>query len=124
MEQAVSMVLAAFAGAAAGSFSGVVAHRAPCGEGLGGRSRCACGRQLSPWENVPVLGYAAARGRARCCGAPIGWWNLGFELLHAAAAAAAWRAAGWPGVAAALLALVATTFLSAAGARARGSAGD
>ncbi len=108
------LVLAVVIGSVVGSFAGVVAHRIPRGESLGGRSRCACGRQLRASENIPFLGYLAARGRAGCCGATIGWWTVGFETVYAATAAAAYAVAGWLGVAAALAALLAVTRTAAA----------
>jgi prepilin signal peptidase PulO-like enzyme (type II secretory pathway) len=61
----------ALLGAVLASFSVVVAERLPRGESVGGRSHCICGRQLSWWENVPIVGWVAARGTARCCGATI-----------------------------------------------------
>lgn len=67
------IVLAAFAGAAAGSFATVVAHRVPRGESIvAPRSRCPrCGAQIAAYDNVPVLSWLLLRGRSRCCGAPI-----------------------------------------------------
>lgn len=44
-------------------------------------SRCACGRELHLYEVVPLLGFALARGRARCCGAAIPLRFMLFELL-------------------------------------------
>ena len=49
------------------SFFGVVLYRTPRGLGLGGRSVCVCSRQLKFYENVPVLGWLALKGRTRCC---------------------------------------------------------
>lgn len=58
-------------GAALASFAGLVAARLHTGQGiLRGRSRCdACGRPLPFAALVPVLSFAAAGGRAACCGA-------------------------------------------------------
>lgn len=53
------------------SFGCVVAERVPRGESINGRSHCSCGRTLSWYENVPVLGWLRVRGVARCCGARI-----------------------------------------------------
>lgn len=74
-------VYGALMGAALASYGCVIAERVPRGETLGGRSHCACGRQLRAAELAPVLGWVACRGRARCCGArlPIGY--LVAELL-------------------------------------------
>lgn len=70
--QMVGGVYGALFAAALASFAGVVAERGRRGESpFGGRSHCACGRQLRAWENVPVLGWLLAAGRARCCGARI-----------------------------------------------------
>lgn len=94
-----SVLAGAFAAAIA-SFLGVVGERLPAGRGLGGRSRCRCGRQLRWWENVPVAGWLHARGRARCCGATI---PLRYLLTEAglavawATACAAWLGGAVPG---------------------------
>lgn len=69
-----TVLLAAYAavfGAAIASFLGVVGERVPRGESINGRSHCVCGRQLRASENIPVLGWLRARGRAACCGARI-----------------------------------------------------
>ncbi len=67
------IVLAFLAGLAAGSFATAVAHRVPRGMPLAmARSECpACGAPIAARDNLPVLGWLALRGRARCCGAPI-----------------------------------------------------
>lgn len=57
----------AFLGGALSSFLAVVAERVPRGETLSGRSRCVCGRQLSAWENIPVLGWLRSGGKSKCC---------------------------------------------------------
>ena len=56
-----------------GSFLAVVALRWPQGRGVvAGRSACdACGHTLGPIELVPLISYAALRGRCRHCGAAI-----------------------------------------------------
>jgi hypothetical protein len=64
-------LIAGVLGAAAASFLCVVAERVPRRQSLAGRSHCVCGRQLRAVENVPVLGWLAARGRAPCCGVRI-----------------------------------------------------
>lgn len=70
---AAAAVLAFLAGLAAGSFATAVAHRVPRGMPLAlARSECpACGAPIAARDNLPVLGWLALRGRARCCGAPI-----------------------------------------------------
>lgn len=53
------------------------------------RSFCdGCGRQLSWFELVPVLGYLVLRGRCRTCGAPIAGAQIAIETGCAALAAA------------------------------------
>jgi prepilin signal peptidase PulO-like enzyme (type II secretory pathway) len=81
---------AAAVGAALASFVCVVGERVPAGRGVGGRSVCGCGRQLTWWENIPVLGWVTAAGRARCCGARI---PVRYVLLEAGAAGASALAA-------------------------------
>jgi leader peptidase (prepilin peptidase)/N-methyltransferase len=64
-------LLAAVAGAALGSFSGVVAERGWRGA-LHGRSVCGgCARELRWWELLPVASYLALRGRCARCGTRI-----------------------------------------------------
>ena len=72
-------------GAALASFLCVVGERVPQRRSIKGRSVCACGHQLKAWENVPVLGWLAAGGRARCCGDRI---PTRYVVLESAAAAA------------------------------------
>lgn len=95
-------VTGALLGSVLGSFAGVVIERTPRGIPLTGRSRCACGRALRPWENIPVLGWVSVRGRARCCGARIPAWYVGVEVLWGGACALAGGMAGLTGVLAAL----------------------
>lgn len=62
----------AFVGACLASFACVISDRSSRNESyFGGRSKCVCGRQLRPWENVPVFGWVRTWGRAKCCGARI-----------------------------------------------------
>jgi prepilin signal peptidase PulO-like enzyme (type II secretory pathway) len=82
----VGAVVVGAVGAALGSFAGVVADRVPRGESLGGRSHCVCGQQIAARDNVPIVGYLARRGRARCCGARIPWWFPAMELAGAVVA--------------------------------------
>ena len=60
-------------GAAAGSFAALAAERTLRGEGLVfDRSRCrSCKTTLGPADLVPLISFAALRGRCRHCGAPI-----------------------------------------------------
>lgn len=54
-----------------GSFLNVVIWRVPRGESVvSPPSHCpACGKQISPFLNLPVLSYVILRGKAACCGA-------------------------------------------------------
>ncbi len=65
--------LAGVFGAVFGSFLNVVAHRLPRRESVvRPRSRCpACGAQIRPYDNVPVLSWLALRGHCRDCGVRI-----------------------------------------------------
>ena len=65
------VLLAGAFGASIASFLCVVAERMPRGESINGRSHCVCGRQLTWWENIPIVSWLMLRGRARCCGARI-----------------------------------------------------
>jgi leader peptidase (prepilin peptidase)/N-methyltransferase len=69
-------VLTAFAfalGACIGSFLNVVVWRLPRGESLvSPGSHCpGCDAPIPAWANVPLLSYAALRGRCRACGKKI-----------------------------------------------------
>ena len=76
------MLVGAF-GACLGPFVGVILDRARRGESLGGRSHCVCGSPIAVRDNVPIVGYLARRGRARCCGARIPWWFPAIEVAGA-----------------------------------------
>jgi leader peptidase (prepilin peptidase) / N-methyltransferase len=83
-------VFVALFGGAIGSYAGVVASRGLRGS-LGGRSHCdSCGRSLSWYELIPIVSYAALRGRCRTCRAPVGIdvyaWEIGGALLALAVA--------------------------------------
>lgn len=67
-------------GASIASFLGVVIERVPKGETILGTSHCACGRELKPYENIPVFGWLSIRGTAKCCGSKLPVWYLFFEL--------------------------------------------
>ncbi len=60
-------------GALWGSFFNVAIYRWPRGMSVvSPPSHCpACGAPISPWRNIPLLGYVGLRGRAGCCGAVI-----------------------------------------------------
>lgn len=73
---------AAIVGAIVGSFLGAALERMPEGRSIvTGRSACqGCGKVLSAIELVPVLSWAALRGRCASCGSAIGGWQLACEL--------------------------------------------
>ena len=54
-------------GASIASFLGVVVERGKRKEPITGRSHCACGRQLTWYENIPVIGWLSCAGMTRCC---------------------------------------------------------
>lgn len=89
-----SVSVAAGLGAILASFFTVVGERGVRRESLHGRSHCVCGRRLHAWENIPVVGYLAAGGRARCCGAPIPTHYFVAEALSAGFVGAAAAASG------------------------------
>lgn len=48
------------------------------------RSRClSCGHDLRWYDLLPVVSWLVTRGRCRYCRAPIGWMELGLELVMA-----------------------------------------
>ena len=87
-----STLLPVASGPFAGSFLGVLIRRLPVGAPIVlARSACeGCGAVLRPAELVPLLSYAALRGRCAHCGCPIGRFHLAIEL--AATGVAAWAA--------------------------------
>jgi leader peptidase (prepilin peptidase) / N-methyltransferase len=96
----VALAAAAFApGLAIGSFLNVVAARVPLKRSIvRPASACmSCGRELSWYENVPVVSYLALRGRCRGCGTRIGVVYPAVELLTALLIAGSFLAFGWSG---------------------------
>lgn len=81
---------AALVGACIGSFLNVVIHRLPRGESIvSPRSRCPeCGREIRPWENIPIASFIALRGKCAGCGGAISWRYPAVEALTAAGFAA------------------------------------
>lgn len=82
---AVAIALAAVAGLAFGSFTGVVVHRVPSKESIvSPRSRCPnCGHELAVADNIPVLSWMMLGGRCRYCRTPISPRYLAGEVLTA-----------------------------------------
>ena len=66
----VTVVVLALIGASIGSFLNVCIYRLPRRESLvWPASHCtSCGRTLSWYENIPIVGWLALRGRCRTCG--------------------------------------------------------
>lgn len=78
-------------GLCVGSFLNVCAHRLPKGESVvTPGSRCACGKPIPAWLNLPLLGWLFLRGRARCCGARLSLRYPLLELAGGVALALAW----------------------------------
>lgn len=78
-------------GACVGSFLNVVILRLPAGRSvvLPG-SRCACGKPLAWYDNIPILSWIILRGKARCCGRLFSVRYPMVELLTAGLFLAAW----------------------------------
>jgi leader peptidase (prepilin peptidase)/N-methyltransferase len=82
----VTLAAIAFApGLALGSFLNVVAARVPLRRSIvsPGSACMACGHELSWFENIPLLSYAALRGRCRSCGEHIALRYPAVELTAA-----------------------------------------
>jgi leader peptidase (prepilin peptidase)/N-methyltransferase len=86
------VIVAAAFGAIVGSFLNVCIYRLPIEKSIvWPASACmSCGRELSWFENVPVLAWLALRGRCRTCGAPLSIQYPLVEALTAAMFAGAW----------------------------------
>lgn len=80
-------------GATMGSFLNVVAYRIPRHLSLIQKSSCqACGKPVTPWENIPIISWAALRGQCSGCKSPIGSRYVLAEVLAAALyAIGAWK---------------------------------
>jgi leader peptidase (prepilin peptidase)/N-methyltransferase len=78
-------LIAALFGLVIGSFLNVCIYRLPLDQSIvWPASRCtACGRELSWYENIPVLSYAALGGRCRTCRAHISLMYPVIEALTA-----------------------------------------
>ncbi|HTO10519.1 MAG TPA: A24 family peptidase [Candidatus Binatia bacterium] len=113
------MIVAAFvvAGLLIGSFLNVVIARVPEGRSLWspGSACPGCGSAIAWYDNVPLVSFAALRGRCRACGVSIPWRYPIVEAVTSAlfgAAALAFGATLHAVVAAVLLAaLVAITMI-------------
>jgi leader peptidase (prepilin peptidase) / N-methyltransferase len=89
---AVQIAFAAAFGAVIGSFLNVCIYRLPQRQSVvWPASACPwCRRQLSWYENIPVLSFAVLGGRCRTCREPIGLRYPIVEAITAAMFAAAW----------------------------------
>jgi leader peptidase (prepilin peptidase) / N-methyltransferase len=76
-------IYAAFLGAAVGSFLNVCVYRWPAEQSvLRPRSRCpGCGQPIAWYDNIPILGYLALRGRCRNCATSISAQYPAVELF-------------------------------------------
>ena len=92
MTGAFALTFAALFGALIGSFLNVCVHRLPRGASIvWPASACpGCRRELSWFENVPIVSYAVLGGRCRTCKAPISVRYPVIEALTAAMFAAGW----------------------------------
>jgi leader peptidase (prepilin peptidase)/N-methyltransferase len=74
-----------------GSWLGVLIRRWPRGLPVAmARSACEqCGHRLGSLDLVPLLSFAALRGRCRYCGTKISWFHICIELAAVSVAAAA-----------------------------------
>jgi leader peptidase (prepilin peptidase)/N-methyltransferase len=86
------LAIAAVFGAIVGSFLNVCIYRLPRGGSIvSPASTCPkCGSALAWFDNVPIFGYLALRGRCRNCGEQISWQYLLVELATAAMFALGW----------------------------------
>jgi leader peptidase (prepilin peptidase) / N-methyltransferase len=80
------LVFAGLLGLVIGSFLNVCIYRLPRDQSIvWPASRCTtCGRELAWYENIPVLSWAALRGRCRTCGETISVMYPIVELVTAA----------------------------------------
>ena len=102
-----ALVMAALLGLIFGSLASALSYRLPRGLPIvAARSRCsACNAPLGALDLVPVLSWAANRGRCRHCGAAVSWRYPAMEIFTALLFAGAWLAGGGDPLRAALLAL-------------------
>ncbi len=95
--ETITIVVLALIGASIGSFLNVCIYRLPRRESLvWPASHCtSCGRTLSWYENVPILGWMALRGRCRTCGERISIVYPIVEVVTAAVFVAGYLIYGW-----------------------------
>ncbi|MEN9936664.1 MAG: hypothetical protein RLZZ387_3243 [Chloroflexota bacterium] len=75
-------------GLALGALLNIVVIRLPREGTMGGWPRCVrCGRPLAWWQLLPLVGWLAQGGRARCCGRALPWIFPLIELVTGASLA-------------------------------------
>lgn len=80
MLEVVIQIYAFLLGASLASFLVVVGERGYKKLSINGRSKCICGRQLTWWENIPIISYLILKGVARCCKSKIPKYYLITEI--------------------------------------------
>ena len=75
MPTTLGYVVAFVLGSSAASFANVCIHRLPLRQSVVyPASRCtSCQHPLRPWHNLPIVSFAALRGRCAFCQEPISW---------------------------------------------------
>ncbi|MGD2153197.1 MAG: prepilin peptidase [Gemmatimonadales bacterium] len=110
MSEPFILAYAALIGLSFGSFLNVCIVRLPKGESIfRPRSRCmSCGRQITWYENIPVLSWLALRGRCLTCKAPISVQYPLVELATGAIWVGAYLAFGlsWQALSAAIFCML------------------
>jgi leader peptidase (prepilin peptidase)/N-methyltransferase len=89
---ALAIAVAAVFGAVVGSFLNVCIYRLPLKKSIVWPSSACphCARELSWYENLPVVSYLVLRGRCRTCAAPISFRYPLIEVITAVMFALAW----------------------------------
>jgi leader peptidase (prepilin peptidase) / N-methyltransferase len=91
-------VVAFTVGAVVGSFLNVCIYRLPLDLSVNKprRSFCpACKKQLTWWQNIPLLSWLVLRGKCAYCGARISFRYFGVELLTALLFLLVWKIFPW-----------------------------
>ena len=68
-------------GGSLASFGCVVWERGKKKESINGRSECACGRQLTWYENIPIIGWLRIGGVTKCCNVKLPLHYLVTEII-------------------------------------------
>jgi leader peptidase (prepilin peptidase) / N-methyltransferase len=75
-----TIIAVIIAGLFLGTLLNIIVIRLPREQSMGGWPHCTrCGRQLAVWQLLPLLGWLAQAGRARCCKQ---WLNPLFLLIE------------------------------------------